>query len=168
MLDVDFENCIYFIDGLRMFIILSVNSGAKSCGHILFLVMLSIRFFLDFIWILPCCVSLAHWPNSYCFLSLFLSYDCAVVRSHCGILGYDRLVDSSVAGDGCLLVGRIVSVHLIAVADAAPAYSRIILYEVNSLYSGTLNCCEPSFMLYMYRTNRLSRWYLCIWQGWQI
>ena len=43
----------------------------------------------------------------------------------------------------------IVSVPPIAVADAAPVYSRIILYEVNSLYSVTLYCCEPSFMLYI-------------------
>ena len=52
-----------------------------------------------------------------------------------------------------------VSVPPIAVADAAPVYSRIILYEVNSLYSVTLYFCEPSFMLYMYRTNGLSRRY---------
>ena len=37
-----------------------------------------------------------------------------------------------------------VSVHPIAVADAAPVYSRIILYEVNSLYSVTLYCYDPS------------------------
>ena len=37
-----------------------------------------------------------------------------------------------------------VSVPPIAVADAAPVYSRIILYEVNSLYSVTLYCCDPS------------------------
>ena len=47
----------------------------------------------------------------------------------------------------------IVSVPPIAVADAAPVYSRKILYEVNSLYSVTLYCCEPSLMLYMYRTK---------------
>ena len=40
-----------------------------------------------------------------------------------------------------------VSVPAIAVTDAAPVYSRIILYEVNSLYSVTLYCCEPSFIL---------------------
>ena len=51
----------------------------------------------------------------------------------------------------------IVSVPPVAAADAAPVYSRIILYEVNSLYSVTLYCCELSLMLYMYRTNRLSR-----------
>ena len=38
----------------------------------------------------------------------------------------------------------IVSVHPIAVVDAAPVYSRIILYEVNSLYSVTLYCCDSS------------------------
>ena len=36
----------------------------------------------------------------------------------------------------------IMSVHPIAVADAAPVYSRIILYEVNSLYSVTLYICD--------------------------
>ena len=65
--------------------------------------------------------------------------------SHYGaILGYDRLVDYWVAGDGYQLVEGIVSVHPIAVADAAPVYSRIILYEVNSLYTVTLYCCDPS------------------------
>ena len=37
-----------------------------------------------------------------------------------------------------------VSVPPIAVAYAAPVYSRMILYEVNSLYSVTLYCCDPS------------------------
>ena len=36
------------------------------------------------------------------------------------------------------------SVPPMVVADVAPAYSRIILYEVNSLYSVTLYCCDPS------------------------
>ena len=54
---------------------------------------------------------------------------------------------------GYQLVGGIVSVPPIAVADAAPVYSRLILYEVNTLYSVTLYCCERFFMLYMYRTN---------------
>ena len=73
-----------------------------------------------------------------------------------GITDY-RVVDSSVAGGGYQLVGGILSVPPIAAADAAPVYSRIILYEVNSLYSVTLYCCELSFMLYMYRTNCFSR-----------
>ena len=49
------------------------------------------------------------------------------------------------------------SAPTIAVVDAVHVYSRIILYELNSLYSVMLHCCEPSLMLYMYRTNRLSR-----------
>ena len=36
------------------------------------------------------------------------------------------------------------SVHPIAVADAALVYSRLIFYEVNSLYSVTLYCFDPS------------------------
>ena len=31
-----------------------------------------------------------------------------------------------------------------------PSFLRIILYEINSLYSVTLYFCEPSFMQYMY------------------
>ena len=45
----------------------------------------------------------------------------------------------------------------IAVADAAHVFSKLILNDVNSLHSITLNFCEPFFIPYMYGTNLLSR-----------
>ena len=124
--------------------------------------------FFNFVWRLPCRLALAHWPNFYCsFIVYFTIIYCSCQWSWC--CTKVRQISRFLGSRGRLPAGwRIVSVPPISVVDAGRVYSRLMSYELNSLYSVTLYFREPSFMLYMYRANRFSQWYFWIWQGRQM